>query len=111
MPVGNGLALASAFLMPALLNNIGASDSSMAHATGAGDVGDVEPNGGRGEDELSYLENNRIKGHTEAVFKLGLAVRQPPPFLSLSPALWAHRAGWSRPCSCLASRPAASLAC
>lgn len=85
MPVGNGLALASAFLMPALLNNIGASDSSMAHATGAGDVDDVEPNGGRGEDELSYLENNRIKGHTEAVFKLGLAVRQPPPFLSLSP--------------------------
>lgn len=74
MPVGNGLALASAFLMPALLNNIGASDSSMAHATGAGDVDDVEPNGGRGEDELSYLENNRIKGHTEAVFKLGLAL-------------------------------------
>jgi hypothetical protein len=77
MPVGNGLALASAFLMPALLTNIGASASSMAYATGADNVDEVEPNGGSGEDELSYLENNRIRGHTEAVFKLGLAVRQP----------------------------------
>jgi hypothetical protein len=75
MPVGNGLALVSSFLLPALIGASSAGRARCASDKATELDGDGLITDNYYEDELTHNSYNRIRDNAEAVFKHALSVR------------------------------------